>query len=88
MRAPRPREAQKSIPDVVKDETATVSAGDTGYWLLMTDATVELLASGICPPEVARQCWEMLSWKREHYRNNARELAGVGPVCRQEATTE
>ena len=62
------------VPDVVRDETVTVPAGETGYWLLMDDATVELLASGLCPAHVARQCWDMLGWKREHYRNDAREL--------------
>ncbi len=61
------------VPDTVRDETATVEAGETGYWLLLTDAEVELLATGLCPPEIARKAWEMLGWKREHYRNEARE---------------
>jgi hypothetical protein len=70
-----PRRSAPVVPAVVRDETVTVPPGETGYWLLMDDATVELLATGLCPAHVARQCWEMLEWKREHYRNVARELA-------------
>ncbi len=66
---------QPQIPDTVRDETATVAAGETGYWLLLTDDQVELLATSVCSAEVARKCWDMLSWKREHARNVARELA-------------
>jgi hypothetical protein len=63
------------VPDVVRDETATVPPGETGYWLLLDDNEVELMATGVCPKDVARKCWEMLGWKREHYRNQAREIA-------------
>lgn len=88
MRAPRPREAQPvQVPDWVKDETVTVPRGETTYVLNLDDAQVELMATGVLPEDVARKCWEALGWKREGYRNDARELAGVGPVCRQEATT-
>ena len=43
-RARRPR-----VPDVVRDETATLAPGDPGYWLLLTDDEVEGLASGRVP---------------------------------------
>ncbi len=63
------------MPDLVKDETVTVPRGECTYRLDLDDDQVELMATGLCPAEVARKCWEMLSWKREHYRNQARELA-------------
>jgi len=63
------------IPDLVKDEAILVPKGETTYTMDFDDATIELLATGICPAEVARRAWECLSWKREHYRNQARELA-------------
>jgi hypothetical protein len=66
---------QPQIPDTVRDETATVPLGETGYWLLLTDAEVELLSTGLCPHDVAKKAWDMLGWKREHARNTARELA-------------
>lgn len=61
------------IPDLVKDETVTVPRGETRYTIDLTDDMVELMAQGICPQPVATRCYEMLSWKREHYRNEARE---------------
>lgn len=67
----------RDIPDTVRDETVTVPRGETGYWLLLDDAQVEQLATGVCPEEIARKCWEMLGWKREHYRNEARERASA-----------
>lgn len=63
------------IPDRVRDETITVPKGETEYWLLLDDAEVELLATGLCPADVSRRAWEMLSWKREHVRNQARSVA-------------
>jgi hypothetical protein len=61
-----------SCPDVVKDEAILVPRGETTYTLDFDDATIELLAAGICPADVARRAWECLGWKREHYRNEAR----------------
>ncbi len=63
------------IPDVVRDEAITVPRGETEYRLYLDDASVELLAQGICPEDVAKRCYGMLDWKREHYRNEARERA-------------
>jgi hypothetical protein len=62
------------IPDTVRDEAITVPAGETAYWLLLDDATVELLAQGICSEELARRAFGMTDWKREHYRNEARRV--------------
>ena len=59
-------------PDVVKDETVIVPKGECTYTLNLDDAQVELLASGVCPADVAAKCWEMFAWKREHARNLAR----------------
>jgi hypothetical protein len=66
-----------ACPDLVKDEAILVPRGETTYTLDFDDATIELLAAGICPADVARRAWECLSWKREHYRNEARELASA-----------
>ncbi len=66
---------EPQIPDLVKDETVTVPNGECIYRLDLDDDQVELMATGLCPAEVARKCWEMLGWKREHYRNMAREIA-------------
>ncbi|HUC40860.1 MAG TPA: hypothetical protein VMR92_08515 [Gemmatimonadales bacterium] len=63
-----------AVPDAVRDETVTVPKGETEYWLLLDDAEVELLATGLCPERVSRRAWEMLAWKREQARNLAREL--------------
>lgn len=65
------------IPDLVKDETVTVSRGEVTYTLDLDDAQVEQMAAGICPDVVSKKCWEMLSWKREHERNQARERASA-----------
>ena len=69
----RPLFDDPPIPDKVKDEAIIVPRGETTYTIDLDDADVELLASGLCPESVARRCWEMLGWKREHYRNEARE---------------
>lgn len=62
------------IPDVVRAEAVTVPCGETEYILTLYDADVELLAQGVCPESVAKRCWGMLDWKREHARNQARTL--------------
>jgi hypothetical protein len=61
-------------PDRVKDEAILVPRGEPTYTLDFYDATIELLAAGICPADVARRAWECLGWKREQHRNLAREL--------------
>lgn len=67
---------EPAVPDVVRDEAITVPPGETGYWVLLDDATVELLAQGICPEALAQRMHQnCLDWKREHYRNEAREKA-------------
>lgn len=63
------------IPDLVKDEAVIVPLGETRYTIDLDDADVELLAQGICPESIAKRCYGMLDWKREHYRNEAREKA-------------
>lgn len=63
------------VPEVVKDETVTVPRGDVTYTFNFDDAEIELMATGVCPARVAQIAWEALSWKREHYRNQARESA-------------
>ena len=70
---PQPLFDDPVIPDVVRDEAITVPRGETEYRLYLDDESVELLAQGICPESVARRCHGMLDWKREHYRNDARE---------------
>ncbi len=65
-----------AIPEIVRDETVDVPKGETEYRLHLDDAEVELLAKGICPEAVAKRAWGMLDWKREHYRNEARERNG------------
>jgi hypothetical protein len=79
-----------ACPDLVKDEAIVVPRGETTYTLDFDDATIELLAAGICPADVARRAWECLGWKREHYRNQARAYAdderlalGIEPVVSQ-----
>lgn len=66
---------EPQIPDVVRDEAVIVPRGETEYRITLDDADVELLAQGICPEQVALRCYGMLDWKREHYRNEAREKA-------------
>jgi hypothetical protein len=56
----------------VKDEAIIVPRGEPTYTLDFDDATIEQLAAGICPADVARRAWECLEWKREHARNDAR----------------
>ena len=73
----RPLFDDPKIPDKVKDEAIIVPRGETTYTIDLDDADVELLASGLCPENVARRCWEMLSWKREHYRNEVRQQASA-----------
>jgi hypothetical protein len=60
------------IPDTVRDEAITVPAGETAYWLLLDDATVELLRQGIVTEDLAARAHRAVDWKREHYRNEAR----------------
>ena len=71
------RRSRALVPDTVRDETATLAPGDPGYWLLLTDDEVEVLALGICPAVVARKAYDMLEWKREAARQTARALAGT-----------
>lgn len=47
--------------------------GHVSYGIDLDDATVEALASGVCPEALARRAWEMLKWKREAKRNAARQ---------------
>lgn len=68
---------EPDVPDEVRDEAITVAPGETKYWLLLDDPFVELLAQGICPEDLAQRCHRMLDWKREHYRQDARERAAV-----------
>ncbi len=63
------------IPEIVTDETVTVPKGECSYRFDFDDAEVELMATGVLPARVAQVAWEALSWKREHARNVARELA-------------
>jgi hypothetical protein len=60
-------------PEIVRDEAILVPAGETAYWLLLDDPTVELLRQGIVTEELAARAHRSLSWKREMYRNEARE---------------
>lgn len=62
-------------PDQVRVELVTVPKGETGYWIEMDDAAVELLAQGICNKDVAFWAWQALQWKRDYERNQAREMA-------------
>jgi hypothetical protein len=64
-----------ACPDLVKDEAILVPRGEPTYTLDFDDATIELLAAGICPADVARRAWECLEWKRESHRNLARALS-------------
>lgn len=48
-------------------------ARDERYLLGLDDDEVEQLAQGVCPEVTALKCWEMLRWRREGERNNARE---------------
>lgn len=64
-------------PDEVRSELVTVPEGETRYTFLLDDATVELLAAGICPEHFAQQCYMALEWKREQYRVDARHKAGL-----------
>jgi len=66
---------QPPMPDTVRDEILTVAHGECQYELLLDDATVEVLAQGICPEHIARAAYGMLLWKREHYRRLAQEDA-------------
>lgn len=43
------------------------------YQLGIDDEEIDQLAQGVCPETIALQCWEMLRWKREGARNQARE---------------
>ncbi len=72
-----------TIPDVVQDEAIIVPRGETEYRLWLDDDAVELLARGICPEAVAKRCYGMLDWKREHYRNEARELVGLSAAPKE-----
>jgi hypothetical protein len=70
----RRRTTRALIPDIVRDETATLAPGDPGYWLLLTDDEVEGLASGVCPRAISVKAYQMLEWKREAARVTARAL--------------
>lgn len=65
------------IPDRVKDETVTVPRGEVTYTFDLDDEEVEQLATGLCPARIAKIAWEALGWKREMYRNEARERASA-----------
>jgi hypothetical protein len=62
-----------AIPETVRDEQITVPEGETRYILILDDATVELLAQGICSEDLAKRAWGCLDWKREYHRMCARE---------------
>ena len=49
---------------------------DLRYQLALSEESVEKLSRGECPEIVALDCWEMLRWKRDGARMNARELNG------------
>jgi len=55
---------ESPCPDQVKVELATVPRGETGYWILFNDETVELLSQGIADRTAAQYAWEALAWKR------------------------
>jgi hypothetical protein len=68
------------IPETVRDEAVIVPRGETTYTIDLDDATVELLAQGICPEDLAQRCFGLLDWKREYARNCARELNEIADV--------
>lgn len=72
-----PRTPTPDVPEIVRDEAIIIPPSETGYWLLLDDATVELLAQGIVPEELAQRCHRDLDWKREHYRNTTRRHQDV-----------
>jgi hypothetical protein len=47
------------------------------YWLGLDDAELEQLTDAICPESVALKCWEVLRWRRDGHRNEARGKAKV-----------
>lgn len=58
------RKPDAVCPDEVRDEVLLPARGETAYWLCLGDEQVEILATGQCPEDVARQAFSMLSWKR------------------------
>jgi hypothetical protein len=43
----------------------------------LDDAELEQLTDAICPESVALKCWEVLRWRRDGHRNEARGKAKV-----------
>lgn len=64
-----------TTPAEVRDETLLPAPGCTRYVLILPDEYVELLSQGIVPEPVCRRAYEMLGWKRQNARAEARKRA-------------
>ncbi len=58
---------------VFRDEAVAIQLGETRYTVDLDEATVESLANGVCPEDLAERMWKNLSWRREASRHQARE---------------
>lgn len=64
-------------PDV-RDEAVAIQPGETRYTIDLDEATVESLREGICPESLSQRMHDLLSWRREQYRVDARNRRDVG----------
>lgn len=62
-------------PDAVRDEAIAIPIGQTTYTIDLDEATVDQLALGLCPETLAQRMHELLRWRRDAYRQQARDRA-------------
>lgn len=61
--------------EFIRDEAIHIPKGDTVYTIDLDEQTVEELQNGVCSDLLARRMFDLLSWRREALRQDARTKA-------------
>ena len=59
----------------VRDEAVHIPTGDTVYTVDLDQQTVEELQNGVCSEVLAWRMFDLLSWRRDALRQEARRAA-------------
>lgn len=65
----------RELVDFVRDEAIHIATGETVYTIDLDVQTVEELERGICSEALALRMHELLRWRRDAIRAEAREKA-------------
>lgn len=79
--AKRQQPQPADLTEFVRDEAVYIPKGDTVYTIDLDVQTVEELERGICSEELAQRMHDLLRWRRDAIRAQARETA---PLFSQE----